>query len=144
MRHIKIPLLLVAAALVSGCATKGYVTTQTDPLLERLGQLEQKMTALDARVPSLDSRVTILDSRVPALESRVTGLEGRLSALEPKVNNLENRPAPHATLSPEDQTAIREARDNARAALDKANSAEAAARENAKRSERMFNLQQKK
>lgn len=137
MMRMKMSMMLVGLALVSGCATKGYVATQTDPMTERLNQLEQKMTTLDARVPALDSRVTVLDSRVPAMESKLTNLDSRMMAME-------NKPAPRAELSPEDQAAIREARDMSRAALDKANSAEAAAQNAIQRSDRMFNLQQKK
>ncbi|MBT1072441.1 hypothetical protein [Pelotalea chapellei] len=137
MMRMKMPLMLVGLALVSGCATKGYVSTQTDPIVERLSTLEQKMSTLDARVPALDSRVTVLDSRVPAMESKLTTLDTRMTTME-------NKPAPRAELSPADQTAIREARDMAKAALDKANSAEAAAQDALKRSDKMFNLHQKK
>lgn len=137
MMRMKVSFMLVGLALVSGCATKGYVNTQTDPLVERMNQMEQKMSTLDARVPALDSRVTVLDSRVPAIESKLTSMDTRMTAME-------NKPAPRAELSPADQAAIREARDMARAALDKANSADAAAQDALKRSDRMFNLQQKK
>ena len=136
MKRMKIPMMLVGLALVSGCATKGYVVTQTDPITERLNKLEQKMSTLDARIPTLDSRVTVLDSRVPALESKVMTMDTRMMAMEEKLAS--------GQLSPADQAAIREARDMARSAMDKANSVEAAAQEATRRSDRMFNLQQKK
>jgi len=53
---------LTAAALmafgVAGCATKNYVRTQTQPLIDHTGQLEQKTAANNRAAHDVDERAT--------------------------------------------------------------------------------------
>lgn len=46
----------LVAVTVSGCATKNYVRTQTQPLVEHTDQLDQKTSANNAQIHDVDSR----------------------------------------------------------------------------------------
>src|ERR1700723_2637409 len=58
----KLGFVLTAAALtvfgVTGCATKNYVRTQTQPLIDHTGQLDQKTAENNRSIHDLDDRAT--------------------------------------------------------------------------------------
>ena len=59
----KLGFVLTAAALtvfgVTGCATKNYVRTQTQPLIDHTGQLDQKTAENNRNIHDLDDRATV-------------------------------------------------------------------------------------
>jgi outer membrane protein OmpA-like peptidoglycan-associated protein len=54
----------LAVAGVSGCATKNYVRTQTQPLVEHTDQLDQKTSANNQQIQDVDSRAQAGITRV--------------------------------------------------------------------------------
>jgi hypothetical protein len=52
---------IMAVLGLTGCATKGYVVSQTDPLTERLSNLENRVKSLEATV-ALPARLSDSDS----------------------------------------------------------------------------------
>ena len=54
----------LAVAGVSGCATKNYVRTQTQPLVEHTDQLDKKTSANNQQLRDVDSRATAGITRV--------------------------------------------------------------------------------
>ena len=57
---------LIALLLVSslGCATKGFVKEQTDPLADRLGKIEARIAGIE---PALDALSKKTDALAPGL-----------------------------------------------------------------------------
>ena len=100
----------------SGCATKGYVKSETDPLADRLGRLEGKVNALEARPVGMtgSERATMQDA-----------LDTARKALD-TANRAES-----------------EAKD-AQAAAQRAEQSTAEAEKAAKKTEKIFKLEQKK
>jgi outer membrane protein OmpA-like peptidoglycan-associated protein len=55
---LKIAVLAAALAALAGCATKNYVRTQTAPLIEQEGQLNDKTAANNRAIHDTDERAT--------------------------------------------------------------------------------------
>ncbi len=55
---LKIAVLAAAIASLAGCATKNYVRTQTAPILEQTGQLNDKTAANNRAIKDTDERAT--------------------------------------------------------------------------------------
>lgn len=75
----------MAAALVavgvSGCATKNYVRTQTQPLVEHTDQLDRKTSANNAQIQDVDSRAKSGIERVQgAADSATQNAQGATKA----------------------------------------------------------------
>ncbi|BCS55498.1 hypothetical protein [Geobacter sp. SVR] len=47
MKPIKIAVAIALLPLMAGCATEGFVNRQIDPLADRLGKIEAKLSALE-------------------------------------------------------------------------------------------------
>lgn len=126
-------IVILSALSLTGCATREYVQTVTDPLAERIGRLETKVTALEAMVARPAS---LSDADNARLEQANTTARQALDA------------------SSRLATELKGAEDNARKAEASANRAEEAAlrAENAatsaqqaeKKAEKIFRIQQKK
>lgn len=124
---------ILGALTLTGCATREYVQSVADPLAERIGRLETKVTALEAMV-AMPARLSDADNA--RLEQANTTARQALDA--------SNRLA----------TELKGAEENARKAEASANRAEEAAlrAENAatsaqqaeKKAEKIFRIQQKK
>jgi len=71
----------LAVAGVSGCATKNYVRTQTQPLVERTDQLDQKSSANNQQLHDVDSRAQAGITRVQgAADTATQNAEGASKA----------------------------------------------------------------
>jgi outer membrane protein OmpA-like peptidoglycan-associated protein len=62
----------LAVAGVSGCATKNYVRTQTQPLVEHTDQLDQKTSANNRQIQDVDSRAAAGITRVQGAADTAT------------------------------------------------------------------------
>ena len=62
----------LAVAGVSGCATKNYVRTQTQPLVEHTDQLDQKTSANNQQIHDVDSRAQAGITRVQGAADTAT------------------------------------------------------------------------
>ena len=62
----------LAVAGVSGCATKNYVRTQTQPLVEHTDQLDKKTSANNKSIQDVDSRALAGISRVQGAADTAT------------------------------------------------------------------------
>ncbi|HEY3307367.1 MAG TPA: hypothetical protein VGJ93_02820 [Desulfuromonadaceae bacterium] len=144
MRALKRISLLVVLLLTSACATKDFVKKQADPLAEKINTLTTIVAGFESKISGLESRLAGYESRLSGFETMLTGYESRLTGLDTKVTQI---PAM-------DQAALKETRDMAQTALDKASKSEeeirkaqAAAQEAsqaAKKCEAMFDRGQKK
>jgi outer membrane murein-binding lipoprotein Lpp len=132
MKRHTLPVLFVGL-LLSGCATKGYVKQQLNPVSCRVDVIESKQTTLEQKAASLESRLN-------QLEPRVTALEGQVNAL-PKT--MELTPADRALLSDAERRATESAQ-RAETAARTAESSATAADASAKKAAKSFELGQKK
>ena len=55
-------------------------------VIEKLINMESKVTSLDIKVSSMDSKVTSLDKKVSLMDSKVTSLDTKLSSIENKLD----------------------------------------------------------
>ena len=62
----------LAVAGVSGCATKNYVRTQTQPLVEHTDQLDKKTSANKQQIHDVDSRAQAGITRVQGAADTAT------------------------------------------------------------------------
>lgn len=125
MRDKLLVLSLVLLAC-TGCATKGYVNQQLDPLACRVDQIEAKQAALETRVSQVEARLAALETQVSALPQ-----------------TLDLNPADKAMVS----DALRSATESAQRAESAATSAQgsaSAAEMAAQRAAKAFELGQKK
>lgn len=62
---MRLPILLVAVLLLcsTGCASKGYVDRQLDPISCKLDIMEKKAAALEERASTLEGRVITLETQ---------------------------------------------------------------------------------
>lgn len=89
----------MAAALVavgvSGCSTKNYVRTQTQPLVEHTDQLDKKTSANNAQIQDVDSRAKVGVARVQgAADTAMQNAQGATKAAsdaEMAANNAVHR-----------------------------------------------------
>ncbi|MBT0666492.1 hypothetical protein KI809_19460 [Geobacter pelophilus] len=107
---------LMAIAGLSGCATEGFVHSQVDPLAERLGTLEKKVNALEAKPAGLSDAERMAISQADAKAQKALDAVGKLTADA----------------------------DRAEAAAKRAEAAAMEAKKEEKKSEKLFNLEQKK
>ena len=61
MRKTATAIGVITVLGLTGCATKGFVVSQTDPLAERIGKLEDRVKSLEATV-ALPARLSDADS----------------------------------------------------------------------------------
>jgi hypothetical protein len=119
MKKVALVISSIALLFASGCATKEYVKTQVDPVSDRIGRIEARMTALEGK---LDQAAKM----------------GELSMAEAKAARAEIA---------EVKDMAKKAQEDAARAGDDANKSAAAAKnaeEAAAKAEKMFRLQQKK
>lgn len=62
-----------------------------DRVLDELGSINRRLSALENKVDTLDKKVDALDNRVHALENKVDSLDKKVGALEIKVDSLEEK-----------------------------------------------------
>jgi uncharacterized coiled-coil protein SlyX len=60
----------------------GVLPPDLQPILDRLGQLEQTVSSLDVAVNELDIRVAALEAQTTANTAAITDLTTRVTALE--------------------------------------------------------------
>ncbi|BDV41143.1 hypothetical protein GURASL_00660 [Geotalea uraniireducens] len=113
---------LMVLLLTSGCATQEFVKSQTDPLAERLGKLEQK-------VNDLEGKAGLSDADKAAIKAADDKAQQALDAAN--------------KLSVDTQKAEAAAQ-RAEAAADRAEAAAQQAQHEEKKSEKLFKLEQKK
>ncbi len=101
------------ALLSTGCATKGFVQKQLDPISCRVDVLENRNASLQTKTDSLEARVAVLESQV-------------------KEAQLANK------------AMLDEATASASASAQRAEAAAAAAEQSAQRTQKIFELNQKK
>jgi len=69
----------------------GDLETKLTGLETRFDGMETKLSGLETRFDGLENRLTGLESKFDGLESRLTGLETRLDGMETKLSGLETR-----------------------------------------------------
>jgi chromosome segregation ATPase len=119
MKKAALVISSIALLFASGCATKGYVKTQVDPVSDRIGGLEARMNAIESK----------LDQTTKDTES----LKGQSQTDQAAIADM--------------KAMAQKAEADAMRAGEDAKKAEEAAREAEKaaaRAEKMFHLQQKK
>ncbi len=129
MRKLAFVILPVALLVAAGCATKEYVKTQTDPLSERLGRIESRLNAIDAKLAQPPKEAELSQADRAALEEAKATAKKALDAA-----------------SKAEADAAKAAGDAAKAeaAAKRAEDAAAAAEKAAAKAEKMFRLEQKK
>lgn len=65
------------AFLTIGCATKGFVRKNTDPLAERLGEVEDTNSEQQSQIADLERQDEQLGRDVSRVEERAAGAQGR-------------------------------------------------------------------
>src|SRR5659263_298003 len=50
MKKVMLVISSIAVLFASGCATKGYVKTQVDPVSDRIGRIEARMNAAEGKL----------------------------------------------------------------------------------------------
>jgi OOP family OmpA-OmpF porin len=71
--------LLAGMLVISGCATKGYVRQQVEPVQGRLDQIAEDKLKQDERIGQVETDVERTEMRVGSAEEKLTTVEGRLS-----------------------------------------------------------------
>jgi hypothetical protein len=122
MRKLAVVVVSAAVALATGCATKGHVRSQVDPLSERIGGIEARLDAIDSKLAELSREAELAKGDRAAIE------EAKRMAQEAKAE---------AARAGEDSG-------GSLPAAERAEQAAKAAENAAARTERMFRLQQKK
>ena len=72
MRKLAIVVVSVALAFATGCATKAYVKSQVDPLSERIGRIEARLDAIDAKLVQLSKDAEMAKADHAAIEDVIT------------------------------------------------------------------------
>jgi len=129
MRKLAFVVVSVALAFAAGCATKAHVKTQVDPLSERIGRIEARLDAIDAKLGDLAKEAEL------AKADRAGIAEAKDMAQ--KAMDLANKAEAEATRAGESSA-------KALAAAEKAEQAAKDAEKAAAKTEKMFRLQQKK
>ena len=61
-----------------------------DLLIDKVSNLDDKVSSLDEKVSNLDDKVSDLDKKVRGLDEKVSDLDAEVKGLDAKVNNLES------------------------------------------------------
>ncbi|GFE59568.1 lipoprotein [Geobacter sp. AOG2] len=140
MKRISGILALLALAGLTGCATKGYVQTQVDPLAERIGKLEAAVSRLNG----------VTDNDAAAIKAANDKAQQALDLSNKAVVDVvkadgDVRNAEAAAMRAE-TAALRaeKAAGDAEKAAGDAEKAAGEARQGAQKSEKIFELEQKK
>jgi len=129
MRKLAIVVVSVALAFATGCATKAYVKSQTDPLSERIGRIETRLDAIDAKLVQLSKDAEMAKADHVAIEEA--------KGMAQKAMDMANKAEAEAMRAGENAA-------SAQAAAERAEQAAKAAEKAAAKTEKMFRLQQKK
>lgn len=62
-----------------------------DLILEKVNDLDEKVSNLDEKVNGLDEKVSNLDEKVNGLDEKVNSLDEKVSSLDKKVGSLDER-----------------------------------------------------
>ena len=119
MRKLAFVLVSVALAFGTGCATKEFVKSQVDPQSERIGRVESRLDAIDAK----------LDQQSKDAGADRAGIE--------EAKGMAQKAMDSAKKAEEEAARAAENAAKAQAAADRAEQAAA-------KTEKMFRLQQKK
>ncbi len=119
MKKIATLLGIVTLMSLTGCATQEYVRSQTEPLADRIGKLENRVDALDAKV----AKPTGLSDADKAM---IRDADAKAQKALDELNSL--------------SVEVKKASEDARKAQEAAKDAETAE----KKSEKLFKLEQKK
>ncbi len=133
MKRAGFVLMTAVITALSGCATKGYVNTRTDPLVERLNKLEAKVSELNAMRETDSAAIRQANDKA----QQALDVAGKTSVDAVNANNEVRKI--EATAMRADTAATR-----AEKAANEAAQAAGSAREMAIKSEKAFNLGQKK
>lgn len=123
MRKLAVVVVSVALAFATGCATKAYVKSQVDPLSERIGRIEARLDAIDAKLAEM----------AKADHAAIEEAKG----MSQKAMDMANKAEAEAMRAGENAA-------SAQAAAERAEQAAKAAEKAAAKTEKMFRLQQKK
>jgi hypothetical protein len=129
MRKLAIVVVSVALAFATGCATKAYVKSQVDPLSERIGRIEARLDAIDAKLVQLSKDAEMAKADHAAIEEA--------KGMAQKAMDMANKAEAEAMRAGENAA-------SAQAAAERAEQAAKAAEMAAAKTEKMFRLQQKK
>jgi len=122
MRKLAVVVISVALAFATGCATKAYVKSQVDPLSERIGRIETRLDAIDAKLVQLSKDAEMAKADHAAIEEA--------KSMAQKAMDMANKAEAEAMRAGENAA-------SAQAAAERAEKAAA-------KVEKMFRLQQKK
>jgi hypothetical protein len=129
MRKLAVVVVSVALAFATGCATKAYVKSQVDPLSERIGRIEARLDAIDAKLVQLSKDAEMAKADHAAIEEA--------KGMAQKAMDMANKAEAEAMRAGENAA-------SAQAAAERAEQAAKAAEMAAAKTEKMFRLQQKK
>src|SRR5574342_797109 len=129
MKKVALVIASVVLLFATGCATKGDVKSQVDPLSDRIGRVEARLNAIEAKPNQPMKPAELSESDRAALEEAKT-MATKATALANKAESEATRAGGNA--------------DRAEAAAKKAEDAASAAEKSAAKAEKIFRLEQKK
>ena len=137
MKRIISAAVIPLFALTAGCATKTFVKEQTAPLAERIGGLENRLSALEAQVSDLSKRPVVTPADLDAVKRESADARAQVQQAAQGAQRSAEAASAAATRA---ETAATKAE----AAATKAEGAAQQAEQSAGRSVKAFELQQKK
>ena len=147
MRKTAAVIGVVTALGLTGCATKGFVQSQTDPLAERIGKLEERAKALETAVAQPARLSDVDNARInKAGDNARQALDtANRAATEAAGANTNAKRVDDAAVKAESAAARSEdAAKRAEASAMKAEDASKSAQQAGEKSEKLFRLNQKK
>jgi uncharacterized membrane protein len=147
MRKTAAVIGVVTALGLTGCATKGFVQSQTAPLEERIGKLEERAKALETAVAQPARLSDVDNARInQAGDNARQALDtANRAATEAAGANVNAKRVDDATAKAEGAAARSEdAAKRAEASAIKAEDASKSAQQAGEKSEKLFRLNQKK
>ncbi len=60
-------------------------------IMEMLGQVLEKVNEMDSKITSLDSKVNEMDSKITSLDSKVNEMDSKITSLDSKVNEMDSK-----------------------------------------------------
>lgn len=133
MKKVILVISSIALLFASGCATKGYVKTQVDPVSERIGRIEAGMNAVEGK----------LDQALKDAEASKTQSQADRAAIA-EAKAMANKAQDTANKAEAEAMRVGGDVSKAEAAAKRAEEAAREAEKAAAKTEKMFRLQQKK
>lgn len=147
MKNITAAIGIISVLGLTGCATKGFVQTQTAPLADRIGKLEERAKALEAAA-ALPARLSDTDNaRInQAGDNARQALDtaNRASAAAAGINGSAKKAEDSAMKAEDSAKRSEESAKRSENAAMKAEGAAGNAQQAEQKSEKLFKLHQKK